>query len=103
MRRKVPNSGALHFISLNLKENNMFTSLSSMTNWPITMVQDAKKTWTKTYVQNENIRTALDAFVDAQTVFVKQIVANMDTVAKEVSEELGKFPKFDMSTAKTKK
>lgn len=103
MRRKVPNSGALHFISLNLKENNMFTSLSSMTNWPITMVQDAKKTWTKTYVQNENIRTALDAFVDAQTVFVKQIVANMDTVAKEVSEELGKFPKFELSTAKTKK
>jgi hypothetical protein len=103
MRRKVPDPGALHFISLNLKENNMFTSLSSMTNWPITMVQDAKKTWTKTYVQNENIRTALDAFVDAQTVFVKQIVANMDTVAKEVSEELGKFPKFELSTAKTKK
>jgi hypothetical protein len=103
MRRKVPDPGALHFISLKLKENNMFTSLASMANWPITMVQDAKKTWTKTYVQNENIRTALDAFVDAQTVFVKQIVANMDTISKEVSEELGKFPKFDMPTAKTKK
>lgn len=103
MRRKVPNSGALHFISLNLKENNMFTSLSSMAVWPINMIQDAKKSWTKTYVQNENIRTALDAYVDAQTVFVKQIVANADVVAKEVSEELGKFPKFELPTAKTKK
>jgi len=78
----------------------MFTSLATMANWPIDMVQNAKKTWTKTYVQNENIRTALDAFVDAQTAFVKQIVTNVDTVSKEVSEELGKFPKFEMPKSK---
>ena len=81
----------------------MFTSLASMVNQPIDMVQDAKKTWTKTYVQNENIRSALDAFVDAQTVFVKQIVANVETVGKEVGAELGKFPKFELPTAKSKK
>ena len=103
MRRKVPDPGALHFISLNLKENNMFTSLATMANWPIEMIQNSKKTWTKTYVQNENIRNALDAFVEAQTVFVKQIVANVDTVAKEVSQEVGKFPKFEFPTAKAKK
>ncbi len=74
----------------------MFTSLASMANWPIDMVQNAKKSWTKTYVQNENIRTAFDAYVDAQTVFVKQIVANADAVVAEVSKEVGKFPKFDL-------
>lgn len=74
----------------------MFTSLASAANWPIDMVQNAKKTWTKTYVQNEAIRTALDAYVDTQTAFVKQIVANVDAVTAEVSKEVGKFPKFDL-------
>ena len=81
----------------------MFTSLANMVNRPIEMVQDAKKTWTKTYVQNENIRSALDAFVDAQTVFVKQIVAHVETVGKEVSTELGKLPTFESLTGKAKK
>ena len=81
----------------------MFTSLANMVNRPIEMVQDAKKTWTKTYAQNENIRSALDAFVDAQTVFVKQIVANVETVGKEVSTELGKLPTFESLTGKAKK
>jgi len=81
----------------------MFTSLASMVTRPIEMVQDAKKTWTKTYVQNENIRSALDAFVDAQTVFVKQIVANVETVGKEVSSELSKLPTFESLTGKVKK
>jgi len=74
-----------------------------MVTRPIEMVQDAKKTWTKTYVQNENIRSALDAFVDAQTVFVKQIVANVETVGKEVSSELSKLPTFESLTGKVKK
>jgi len=74
----------------------MFTSLASAFNWPIDMVQNAKKTWTKTYVQNETVRTALDAYVDTQTAFVKQIVANADVVVAEVSKEIGKFPKFDL-------
>ena len=81
----------------------MFTSLASAFNWPIDMIQNSKKTWTKTYVQNETVRTALDAYVDTQTAFVKQIVANADIVVKEVSEELGKFPKFELPTAKSKK
>lgn len=74
----------------------MFTSLASAFNWPIDMIQNSKKTWTKTYVQNETVRTALDAYVDTQTAFVKQIVANADVVVAEVSKEVGKFPKFDL-------
>lgn len=74
----------------------MFTTLASAFNWPIDMIQNAKKTWTKTYVQNENIRKALDAYVDTQTAFVKQIVANTDAVTAEISKEVGKFPSFDM-------
>jgi hypothetical protein len=74
----------------------MFTTLSSAFNWPIEMIQNSKKTWTKTYVQNETVRTALDAYVDTQTAFVKQIVANADAMTAEISKEVGKFPKFDL-------
>lgn len=62
--------------------------------WIVMMIQNSKKDWTKKYVKNENIRVALDGYVDKQTDFVKQILATTDVYSDEISKELGKFPAF---------
>ena len=59
----------------------------------IDTIQNAKKTWTKNFVQNEDFRTALDSYVETQREFVKAAWKAADLFGKEVSKELGKFPK----------
>jgi len=60
--------------------------------WIVMMIQNSKKDWTRTYVKNQNIREALDGYVDTQSAFVKQILSTADVYSNEISKELGKFP-----------
>ena len=52
----------------------------------IDAIQNAKKQFTKTFVTNEDLRSSLDAFVDAQTAFVKQIVDTTEVTMKVAKE-----------------
>lgn len=52
-------------------------------NYVVDLIQNAKKEFNKTFVTNEAIKASLDAYVDAQTTFVKQILSTADVVTKE--------------------
>ena len=53
----------------------------------IDTVQGSKKYFVSTFITDENIRKPLNAFVDAQTVFTKQIFKSFTDISKHVSEE----------------
>jgi hypothetical protein len=55
-------------------------------NYTIDAVQNAKKQFTKTFVTDDALRISLDAFVDAQTAFAKQIVATTQVVVDTAKE-----------------
>jgi len=65
----------------------------------IDAVQNGKKTFVNTFVANENVKEALNSFVDAQTQYTKAAVkAGTNTatsVAKEITKSLGEAAKFD--------
>jgi hypothetical protein len=63
----------------------------------VNFVQNAKKEWTKRFVQDKKIAESFDSYVDAQTEFVKQSVKAWETLSVAASKELGKFPKFDLA------
>ena len=63
------------------------------TDMAIDAIQNAKKTWLNTVVQNDEIKTPLAKFVDAQTAYTKQVVDSsmdvMNTVAKNMFNMMG--------------
>lgn len=65
----------------------------------IDAVQNGKKQFVNTFVSNENMKEALNSFVDAQTEYTKAAVkAGTNTatsVAKEITKSLGEAAKFD--------
>lgn len=59
----------------------------------IDTVQGAKKYFVNTFITNEEIQKPLNAYVDTQTTFVKQMVkTNMD-LANQTFANLEKFAK----------
>jgi hypothetical protein len=72
----------------------MFTTYADTANYGITMIQSAKKTWVSQFIKDETIAKSLNAFVDAQTDFAKQIVKTNADMATAVSKEVGKWPSF---------
>ena len=65
----------------------------------IDAVQNGKKQFVNTFVQNETVKEALNSFVDAQTQYTKAAVkAGSDTatsLAKEMTKSLTEAAKFD--------
>ena len=65
----------------------------------IDAVQNGKKQFVNTFVTNENMKEALNSFVDAQTEYTKAAVkAGTNTatsVAKEITKSLTEVAKFD--------
>ena len=63
------------------------------TDMAIDAVQNAKKTWLNSVVSNDEIKTPLTKFVDAQTAYTKQLVDSstevMNTFAKNFFNSMG--------------
>jgi hypothetical protein len=59
----------------------------------IDTVQGAKKYFVNTFVTDKDIQKPLNAFVDAQTDFVKQVVKTNQALADQVTTSLEKFAK----------
>ena len=59
----------------------------------IDTVQGSKKYFVSTFITDENIRKPLNAFVDAQTDFVKQVVKTNQTLAEQALNTFEKFAK----------
>lgn len=59
----------------------------------IDTVQGAKKYFVNTFVTDKEIQKPLNAFVDAQTEFVKQIVKTNQSLADQVTTSFEKFAK----------
>lgn len=65
----------------------------------IDAVQNGKKTFVKTFIQNETLAEAMNNFVDAQTVYTKESVKSISdintTITKETLSILQNASKFD--------
>jgi len=59
----------------------------------IDTVQGAKKYFVNTFVTDKDIQKPLNAFVDAQTDFVKQVVKTNQALADQMTTSLEKFAK----------
>jgi hypothetical protein len=59
----------------------------------IDTVQGAKKYFVNTYITDKEIQKPLNAFVDTQTAFVKQIVKTNQELAEQMQATLEKFAK----------
>ena len=57
--------------------------------------QNAKKSWLNSVVSNDAVKTPLSAFVDAQTVFTKQVVKSTTDASNAIAKNL-----FDMMGGK---
>jgi hypothetical protein len=82
------NSNAVGVITNQLayfKEKPMFAYNSF-----IDTVQTGKKTFVNMFISDEKVRAPLNAFVDAQTVFVKQIVKSYEDLAVHTTSEIKK-------------
>jgi hypothetical protein len=53
----------------------------------IDTIQGSKKYFVSTFITDEKIRKPLNAFVDAQTAFTKQIFQSFTEVSKHVTDE----------------
>jgi uncharacterized protein YoxC len=60
-------------------------------NTTIDTIQGAKSTFVKTFVQDKDIQTSLQSFVDAQTAFTKQVAKTTFDVATKTAQEAVKF------------
>jgi hypothetical protein len=59
----------------------------------IDTVQGAKKYFVNTYITDKEIQKPLNAFVDTQTAFVKQIVKTNQELTDQIQATLEKFAK----------
>ena len=60
-------------------------------NTTIDTIQGAKTTFVKTFVKDESIAKSLQAFVDSQTAFTKQVAKTTFEVATKTAQEVVKF------------
>lgn len=60
----------------------------------IDTIQNSKKSFVNTFVTEEKVRKPLTAFVDAQTVFTKQICKSFQDLASFATDEAQKVSKF---------
>jgi uncharacterized protein YoxC len=65
----------------------------------IDTVQGAKTTFVKTFVKDESIAKSLQAFVDSQTAFTKQVAKTTFEVATKTAEDAVKFDYKKVFTA----
>jgi hypothetical protein len=68
----------------------MYANFTAQTSYMVTITQSFKKQWNKTYVQNKTFKNALDGYVDAETVLVKNVINTLDTVFHLTSQQVGK-------------
>jgi hypothetical protein len=59
----------------------------------IDTVQGAKKQFVSTFVTDKELQKPLNAFVDTQTAFVKQIVETNKALTEQATEAFQKFVK----------
>ena len=59
----------------------------------IDTVQGAKKYFVNTYITDKEIQKPLNAFVDTQTAFIKQIVKTNQELTDQIQATLEKFAK----------
>jgi hypothetical protein len=66
--------------------------MSTNYDFYIDTFQNAKKTWINTFVQHEEIKTALNDFVDGQTEYTKTAVKlGSDVASRVVAESVNQF------------
>ena len=59
----------------------------------IDTVQGAKKYFVNTYISDKELQKPLNAFIDKQTDFVKQVVKTNQEVSNQVLDTFSKFSK----------
>lgn len=59
----------------------------------IDTVQGAKKYFVNTYITDKELQKPLNAFIDKQTDFVKQVVKTNQEVSNQVLDTFSKFSK----------
>lgn len=57
----------------------------------IDTIQGAKTTFVKTFVKDESVAKSIQAFVDSQTAFTKQVAKTTFDVATKTAEDAVKF------------
>lgn len=60
-------------------------------NTSIDTIQGAKATFVKTFVKDESIAKSIQAFVDAQTAFTKQVAKTTFDVTMESAKQAAAF------------
>jgi hypothetical protein len=70
------------------KEKKMFAY-----NTFIDTVQTGKKTFVNMFITDEKVKAPLNAFVDAQTAFVKQIFKSYEELSSHITNEIHKKTK----------
>jgi hypothetical protein len=65
--------------------------IATYANQFVDTVQDTKKNILKTMITDEKVRAPFQSFVDAQTVFSKEMVKIADNVLTQFSTEVEKF------------
>lgn len=60
----------------------------------IDTIQNSKKSFVNAFITEEKVRKPLTAFVDAQTVFTKQIAKSFQDLATFATDEAQKVSKF---------
>jgi hypothetical protein len=68
----------------------MHANFTAQTSYIVMITQSFKKQWNKTYIENKAFQSALDGYVDAETVFMKQLINNIDVVFHLTSKQIGK-------------
>lgn len=64
--------------------------LSSLNSF-IDTVQGAKSTFVKNFIKDESLAKPIQAFVDSQTAFVKQVAETTFAVATESAKQVASF------------
>jgi len=90
------NVGLSYIVNFRLKEKNMFTLDST-----VDAIQTGKKTFVKTFVQNEQIAQTMNEYVDTQTEYTKKALkATSDmfsNIASESVKVMQEASKFDLT------
>jgi len=68
----------------------MHANFTAQTSYMVMITQSFKKQWNKTYIENKAFQRALDGYVDAETVFMKQLINNIDVAFHLTSKQIGK-------------
>ena len=61
------------------------------TDWSIDTIQNAKKHYVKTLVQDKALADPMNSFIDAQTLYTKSVVRSMTNITEALGKTMGSW------------